>query len=67
MRYTKQSLNKALSEAAAMSKAHPSIKYYVLDKKKSPAKCFSLGWAVSEHIRDKGYHIHSIYCDGHKI
>lgn len=63
----KKSLDMAITHAKEMAKAHPSIKYYVLDKPKCRAHCYSLGWAIAELIRDKGYHIHSIYCDGNKI
>lgn len=67
MRYTKRSLELAINTAKEMSAKHPSIKYYVLDKPKCSAHCFSLSWALSEYIRDKDYHVHSIYCDGVRI
>lgn len=64
---TKKSLEMARQTAISMSREHPSIKYYVLDKPRCQAHCFSIGWAVSDLIQNHDYHTAEIYCDGQQI
>lgn len=63
----KKSYAMASQTAKDMSKAHPSIKYYVLDKYRCQSHCYSIGWAVSDLIANHDYHTAEIWLDGNKI
>lgn len=53
--YVKQSLFEAEKEAKELSIKNPNIVYYVIDKKRGKAACYSIEWIVRQRIAFENY------------
>lgn len=62
----KKSLEVAISNAEQMSRDHPKIIYYVMDKKGKHAVVHSSVWCYRERILDN-YHLVTKYLNGKEI